>query len=117
MVDLCDQINTGLNLFVEYRLRKIFSIILTLLFVYSTIGFLVIHPFVSFYIKKRGLEQAEVAENETTTPGYSLVDVGVGTTFIIGNTPLNVTLSGTNIFNEIYINSISIYKISQTLLG
>ena len=91
-------------------MRKIFSIILTLLFVYSTIGFLVIHPFVSFYIKKLGLEQTEVAENETTTPGYTLVDAGVGTRFMIGSTPLNVTINATNIFNETYINNLSLLK-------
>jgi len=56
------------------------------------------------------LEQTEVAENETTTPGYSLVDVGIGTTFMIGSTPLNVTLNGTNIFNEVYINNLSLLK-------
>jgi len=40
-------------------LKKFISIALAFLFVYNTIGFLIIHPFVSLYIKKLGLEQTE----------------------------------------------------------
>jgi len=40
-------------------LKKLVSILLAFLFVYNTIGFLVIHPFLSIYIKKLGLEQSE----------------------------------------------------------
>ncbi len=65
----------------------------------------------SCYVRLRTyLEQTEVAVNETTTPGYSLVDAGVGTCFMIGSTPLNVTINATNIFNETYINNLSLLK-------
>ncbi len=65
----------------------------------------------SCYVRLRTyLEQTEVAENETTTPAYSLVDAGIITRFMIGSTPLNVTINATNIFNETYINNLSLLK-------
>ena len=84
------------------------KIIATATFLFANTGILTNN---SGYVRLRTyLEQTEVAENETTTPGYSLVDAGVGTTFMIGSTPLNVTLNGTNIFNEAYINNLSLLK-------
>jgi len=65
----------------------------------------------SFYARTRTyLEQTRVTENETTTPGYTLLDAGVGTQFVIGSTPLSVTLNATNILNEVYINNLSLLK-------
>lgn len=40
-------------------MKKLLSIIILILFVYNTIGFLAIHPFIALYLKHLGLEQTE----------------------------------------------------------
>jgi hypothetical protein len=53
-------------LFVEHRLKKIINIILTILFIYNTVGFIVVQPFISFYLKHLGSEEARnVLNNES----------------------------------------------------
>ena len=56
------------------------------------------------------LEQNKNAENETSTPGYTLLDAGVGGTFSIGAVPITATINATNILNEVYINHLSLLK-------
>jgi len=43
-------------------LKKLLSIVILILFIYNTIGFLAIHPFISLYLKHLGLEQTKHSE-------------------------------------------------------
>ena len=56
------------------------------------------------------LEQSRNAVNETPTPGYTLLDAGVGGTLNIGSVPLAVTINATNILDKVYINHLSLLK-------
>jgi iron complex outermembrane recepter protein len=56
------------------------------------------------------LEQNRNAANETATPAYTLLDVGFGGTINFGSVPLAVTINGTNILNEVYVDHLSLLK-------
>lgn len=47
---------------------------------------------------------------ETTTSGYSLVNLGLGSTFIFGKQPLRVNLSANNLFDKAYYDHLSRFK-------
>ncbi|WP_411273581.1 TonB-dependent receptor [Daejeonella sp.] len=47
---------------------------------------------------------------ETTTPGYSLVNLATGTTFILGKQPLRLNLSVNNVFDKAYYDHLSRFK-------
>ena len=54
--------------------------------------------------------QNRVDNFETTTSGYSLVNLAVGTTFILGNQPLRLNLSANNLFDKAYYDHLSRFK-------
>ena len=56
------------------------------------------------------LKQDRVGTNETTTPGYTLVDAGFGTAFNFGTHTINATLQVTNLLDKTYISHLSILK-------
>lgn len=47
---------------------------------------------------------------ETTTAGYTLVNLGLGTTFVLGRQPLRVNVSANNVFNKAYYDHLSRFK-------
>lgn len=54
--------------------------------------------------------QNRVDNFETSTSGYSLVNLAVGTTFILGNQPLRLNLSVNNLFDKAYYDHLSRFK-------
>ena len=54
--------------------------------------------------------QNRVDNFETSTSGYSLVNLAVGTTFILGNQPLRLNLSANNLFDKAYYDHLSRFK-------
>ena len=54
--------------------------------------------------------QNRIDNFETTTSGYSLVNLAVGTTFILGNQPLRLNLSANNLFDKAYYDHLSRFK-------
>ncbi len=65
--------------------------------------------FISFNTRTY-LEQNRNAVNETSTPGYTLLDAGIGGTFAVGSVPITATINATNILGEVYINHLSLLK-------
>jgi len=55
-------------------------------------------------------KQNRIDKFETTTSGYSLVNLGVGTTFILGKQPLRLNLSANNLFDKAYYDHLSRFK-------
>lgn len=55
-------------------------------------------------------KQNRIDEFETTTSGYSLVNIGLGTTFMLGSQPLRVNLSADNLFDKAYYDHLSRFK-------
>lgn len=49
---------------IRIDLKKTVTILVTLVFVFNTIGFLAIHPFLSFYYKNIGMRQADKPSEE-----------------------------------------------------
>lgn len=66
-------------------------------------------PFISFRVRTY-LEQNRNASNETPTPGYTLLDAGIGGTITIASVPLSIAINATNILGEVYINHLSLLK-------
>lgn len=54
--------------------------------------------------------QKRVDSFETTTAGYGLVNLGLGTTFTLGNQPLRVNISANNLFDRAYYDHLSRFK-------
>lgn len=54
--------------------------------------------------------QTRVDKFETPTLGYSLVNLGLGTTFMLGNQPLRLNLSANNVFDKAYYDHLSRFK-------
>ena len=54
--------------------------------------------------------QNRVDNFETSTSGYSLVNLAVGTTFILGNQPIRLNLSANNLFDKAYYDHLSRFK-------
>ncbi|MES2872475.1 MAG: TonB-dependent receptor, partial [Bacteroidota bacterium] len=55
-------------------------------------------------------KQNRIDKFETPTSGYSLVNLGVGTTFMLGRQPLRLNLSANNIFDKAYYDHLSRFK-------
>ena len=65
----------------------------------------------SFYVGLRNyLKQDRIAENETATPGYTLLDAGISATVNIGKMPINLAINATNILDKVYVNHLSLLK-------
>ncbi len=54
--------------------------------------------------------QKRVDSFETPTTGYSLVNLGLGTTFALGKQPLRVNISTNNLFDKAYYDHLSRFK-------
>ncbi len=54
--------------------------------------------------------QNRVDNFETPSSGYSLVNLGIGTTFILGKQPLRVNISANNLFDKAYYDHLSRFK-------
>lgn len=55
-------------------------------------------------------KQNRVDNFETTTAGYSLVNLGLGTTFELGKQPLRLNISANNLFDRAYYDHLSRFK-------
>lgn len=55
-------------------------------------------------------KQNRIDKFETASAGYSLVNLGLGTTFILGKQPLRLNLSANNLFNKAYYDHLSRFK-------
>jgi iron complex outermembrane receptor protein len=55
-------------------------------------------------------KQDRVDEFETATAGYSLVNLGLGTTFMVGAQPVRLNISANNVFDKAYYNHLSRFK-------
>ena len=55
-------------------------------------------------------KQNRVDDFETTSSGYSLVNLGLGTTFRFGSQPLRVNISANNVFDKAYYDHLSRFK-------
>lgn len=55
-------------------------------------------------------KQDRIDEFETSTSGYSLVNVGLGTTFVLGSQPVRVNVSANNLFDKAYYDHLSRFK-------
>jgi iron complex outermembrane receptor protein len=56
-------------------------------------------------------EQSNNSTFETETPGYSLLDAGIGSTVNLFGSPLSIRLTAKNLLNKNYINHLSRLKI------
>ena len=54
--------------------------------------------------------QNRIDKFETASAGYSLVNLGLGTTFILGKQPLRLNLSANNLFDKAYYDHLSRFK-------
>lgn len=59
---------------------------------------------------KTVLDQNRIGNFETSTTGYSLLNAGIGGTFNLGSTTLDLQVSGTNLLNRAYIAHLSRLK-------
>ena len=64
-----------------------------------------------FSLKIRSyLEQKRLGENETKTPGYILLDAGLGTTIYWNKLPIELALNVTNLLDKLYTDHLSLLK-------
>tara|TARA_R100001369_G_scaffold20091_1_gene36754 strand:- start:252873 stop:255086 length:2214 start_codon:yes stop_codon:yes gene_type:complete len=64
----------------------------------------------SFITVKSTGSQTKISAFETNTSGYSLVNAGIGSTINLGKFPLEIRVSGNNLFNKNYIAHLSRLK-------
>ncbi|MFO8147715.1 MAG: TonB-dependent receptor [Bacteroidota bacterium] len=64
----------------------------------------------SFLTVKSVLDQENVSAFETNTPGYNLLSAGIGGSFNLNKTMINLRISGNNLLNETYISHLSRLK-------
>ncbi|WP_010232141.1 TonB-dependent receptor [Gillisia marina] len=64
----------------------------------------------AFVTLKTTGEQNNISDFETSTSGYSLVNAGIGATVFLNNLPLELRVSGNNLFNKNYISHLSRLK-------
>ncbi len=55
-------------------------------------------------------KQNRVDDFETTTAGYSIVNLGLGTTFKLGKQPVRLNISANNLFDRAYYDHLSRFK-------
>jgi len=54
--------------------------------------------------------QNRVARNELKTPGYNLLNLSAGCTFLVGKQPIEMMFQVQNLTNENYLNHMSLYR-------
>lgn len=59
---------------------------------------------------ENAFNQKRIDKFETQTSGYSLVNLGVGTTFILGKQPLRLNIGANNLFDKAYYDHLSRFK-------
>ncbi len=64
----------------------------------------------AFVTLKTTGEQNNISDFETSTSGYSLLSAGIGATVFLNNLPLELRVSGNNLFNKNYISHLSRLK-------
>lgn len=64
----------------------------------------------SFITLNSVFRQNKINTFETTTNGYNLLSIGLGGTLIVGNTSLDVRISGNNLLNKEYVSHLSRLK-------
>ena len=62
-------------------------------------------------------EQTEVAQNETPTDSYTMVDASIGYRFFWENRVIDLLLRGTNLTDELARNHVSFLKDSVPMPG
>ena len=65
----------------------------------------------AFATLKSVFEQNNVSEFETTTPSYALFSIGLGGRIFISEQPVDIRLSGNNLFDKDYISHLSRLKV------
>ncbi len=55
--------------------------------------------------------QNRVDRNELATPGYNLLEAGIGSKIDVFNHPIQIMISGQNLTNEMYFNHLSRYRL------
>jgi iron complex outermembrane receptor protein len=55
-------------------------------------------------------KQRKIDNFETPTDGYTLVNLGIGTTIRLKQQPVIISLSGNNLFNKAYVDHLSRLK-------
>ena len=66
----------------------------------------------SVYLQNQySFAQNRVADNETPTPGYNLLNAGVILEFGLKSQKIQLNLSATNLLNETYYDHLSRYKV------
>lgn len=63
-----------------------------------------------FLTLKSVLDQENVSAFETNTPGYNLLSAGIGGSFNLNKSEINLRISGNNLLNETYISHLSRLK-------
>jgi iron complex outermembrane recepter protein len=66
-------------------------------------------PFVMLRLQNV-FNQARIDSDELVTPGYNLFSVGVGGNVNMGGQPVEISLAGTNLFNESYVDHLSLLR-------
>lgn len=64
----------------------------------------------AFITLKNVFDQENVSSFETKTDGYSLVSAGLGASVTLGNSDLNLSISGNNLLDKTYISYLSRLK-------
>ncbi|HSM62786.1 MAG TPA: TonB-dependent receptor, partial [Gillisia sp.] len=64
----------------------------------------------SFITVKTTADQNKISDFETSTNGYTLVNAGLGGTFFLNKLPLELRISGNNLFNKNYFSHLSRLK-------
>ena len=68
----------------------------------------------SVYLQNQySFAQNRIADNETSTPGYNLLNAGVMFEFGVKSQPIQLNISANNILNEAYYDHLSRYKINE----
>lgn len=60
---------------------------------------------------KNTFDQNNVSQFETTTNGYNILNIAIGTQIELGNINANISIAGNNITNEVYISHLSRLKV------
>ena len=67
------------------------------------------NPFVSLGLNTV-FEQNKIAENETSTPAYALINATIGGDLMVGKQALKFTVGVTNLLDQQYVNHLSRLK-------
>jgi iron complex outermembrane receptor protein len=70
----------------------------------------IVRKFSAYLQEQYSLAQNRIAEYETSTPAYNLVNAGLAFEFQFGKQKINLNAAVNNIFNEVYYDHLSRYK-------